>query len=66
MVVDGLFGAQRPRMGDDEQRLTEEARRSREETEELRKEAEELGDEGAGNPGAETSSGNADSITEDD
>jgi hypothetical protein len=51
-------------MADDEQRLTEEARRSREETEELRKEAEELDD--AGNPWAKSSSGNADSITEDD
>jgi hypothetical protein len=52
-------------MADDDQRLTEEARRSREETEELRKEAEEE-EEKAGNPWAKTSSGEADSVTEDD
>jgi hypothetical protein len=53
-------------MGDDEQRLIEEARRSREETEKLRKEAAEEADDEAVNPVAETSSGDADSVTEDD
>jgi hypothetical protein len=52
-------------MADDEQRLIEEARRSREETEELRKEGEETEDE-PGNPWAKTSSGDADSVTDDD
>jgi hypothetical protein len=52
-------------MADDEQRLIEEARRSREETEELRKEGEETEDE-RGNPWAKTSSGDADSVTDDD
>jgi hypothetical protein len=52
-------------MGDDEQRLIEEARRSREKTEELRKEAEETEEE-AGNPWAKTSSGDGNSVTDDD
>jgi 3-methyladenine DNA glycosylase AlkC len=51
-------------MSDDEQRLIEEARRSREETEELRKEASEAQDESA--PWAKTSSGDTESVTDDD
>jgi hypothetical protein len=50
-------------MSDDEQRLIEEARRSREQTEELRKEGEE---EEAGNPWAKTSSGDAESVTDEE
>jgi hypothetical protein len=50
-------------MREDEQRLAEEARRSREETEELREESEsEAGD----NAWAKTSSGDADSITDEE
>jgi low temperature requirement protein LtrA len=49
-------------MAEDEQRLAEEARRSREETEELREEAEQ---EDEGSPWAKTSSGDADSVTDD-
>jgi low temperature requirement protein LtrA len=51
------------RMSEDEQRLREEARRSRKETEELREEAEQEDD--GGNPSAKTSSGDADSVTDD-
>lgn len=43
----------------DEEQLTEEARRSREETEKLREESQK-------EPWAKTSSGDADSITDDD
>jgi hypothetical protein len=51
-------------MAEDEEQLAEEARRSREETEELREQAE---DEAEGrNPRAKTSSGDADSITDDE
>jgi hypothetical protein len=59
-------------MTDEEQRLTEEARRSREATEELREEGsaaepdeDDLPAE-AGNPWAKTSSGDSDSVTDDD
>jgi hypothetical protein len=53
-------------MADEEQRLIEEARRSREETEELREEGKEETEDQPGNPRAKTSSGDADSVTEDD
>jgi hypothetical protein len=53
-------------MADEEQRLIDEARRSREKTEELREEAEEETEDEPGHPGAKTSSGGADSVTEDD
>ena len=59
-------------MTDDEQRLTEEARRSREATEELREEGAAAEPEDtesppeAGSPWAKTSSGDADSVTDDD
>ena len=59
-------------MADEDQRLIEEARRSREATEELRQtgsapEPQETAQPSeAGNPWAKTSSGDADSITEDD
>jgi hypothetical protein len=43
----------------DEEQLTEEARRSREETEKLREESQK-------EPWAKTSSGDADSVTDDD
>jgi hypothetical protein len=52
-----------PPMREDEQRLAEEARRSREETEELREESE---SEEAGNPWAKTSSGDAETIADDE
>jgi len=53
-------------MADEEQRLIDEARRSREETEKLREEAEEETEDEPGDPRAKTSSGDADSVTEDD
>ena len=59
-------------MADDEQHLIDEARRSREATEKLREkgtaeEPEEAGKpEEAGNPWAKTSSGETDSITDDE
>jgi len=60
-------------MADEDQRLIEEARRSREATEELREtgsapepQEEPAEPSEAGNPWAKTSSGDADSITEDD
>jgi hypothetical protein len=59
-------------MTDEDQRLIEEARRSRDATEELRKTGsapeppESDRSTEAGNPWAKTSSGDADSITEDD
>jgi hypothetical protein len=59
-------------MKEEDQRLIDEARRSREATEELREEgsAEEPDEsdepDEAGNPWAKTSSGEADSVTEDD
>jgi hypothetical protein len=66
-------------MSDDEQRLIEDARKSREETEKLREESglepeakpdapvpdDDLPDEPSGEPWAKTSSGDADSVTED-
>jgi hypothetical protein len=58
-------------MKEDDQRLLDEARRSREATEELREHgSENEPDEGkdedeAGNPWAKTSSGEADSVTDD-
>ena len=51
-------------MADEEQELIEEARRSREETQELREESAEERDSLA-EPGAKTSSGDADEITDE-
>jgi hypothetical protein len=59
-------------MSDEEQRLIEEARRSREESRRLREEGateqpeDEESPDGPGNPWAKTSSGDADSITDDE